>query len=150
MKEYIQKLFERERNTSGDSESQSTKPKGDKHSKSEAPEDPEEPSDSSSDEEDDAKKKKRKRDKKLFIQPGDLKKMKFNFKSVPRCDVPLFERGKDLTIDNWVRQMETHIKITRIPPDTWIGITSSRIALAHYEEISALLDKGLSYIEFRE
>ena len=33
-----------------------------------------------------------------------------------KCEVPSFERGTELTIQDWINQMETYFTIGQIPP----------------------------------
>ena len=37
-----------------------------------------------------------------------------------KCEVKRFERGKDLTIKDWVNQLETYFTIGQVPPKAFV------------------------------
>ena len=52
-----------------------------------------------------------------------------------RCEVDKFERGKDITIKDWINQMETYFIIGQVPPEAFTGCIQMQIAAKHLNEI---------------
>ena len=65
-----------------------------------------------------------------------------------RCEVNKFERGKDLTIKDWINQMETYFIIGQVPPEAFTGCMQMKIAAKHLNEIQRYAH--LDYLQFRE
>ena len=65
-----------------------------------------------------------------------------------RCEVDKFERGKDLTIIDWINQMETYFIIGQVPPEAFTGCMQMKIAEKHLNEIQRYVH--LDYLQFWE
>ena len=65
-----------------------------------------------------------------------------------KCEVPPFERGKDITIQDWIYQIETYFTIGNIPPESFVGFIYTKIAPQHLNEIKQY--RSLDYLPFRE
>jgi len=65
-----------------------------------------------------------------------------------KCDVDRFERNKDLTIENWILQMETYFRAAKVDSDSWVGLMVSKIDARNFEEIKPFIK--LKYHRFRE
>ena len=100
---------------------------------------------------------KRKRDKEI----DDKRKGQFQINSeaiktvksrTPRgnvkCDVDRFERGTDLTIQDWINQMETYFMVGQVPPEAYVGFMLMKIVPRHLNEIKQY--KDMDYLPFRE
>ena len=42
-------------------------------------------------------------------------------------EVERFERGTDLTIKDWINQMETYLTIGQVPPEAYVGFMLMKI-----------------------
>jgi len=71
-----------------------------------------------------------------------------NLRGGGKCSVDRFERGTDLTIENWIGQMETYLLVSQTPATAWVGTLATNIAAKHYDEFKPFL--RLDYHEFRE
>ena len=65
-----------------------------------------------------------------------------------KCEVDKFERGTDLTIKDWINQMETYFVIGQVPSDAFVGFMMTKIVPKHLKEIDQY--RKLEYLEFRE
>ena len=52
-----------------------------------------------------------------------------------KCEVERFERGTDLTIKDWINQMETYFTIGQVPPEAFVGFMLMKIISRHLNEI---------------
>ena len=99
---------------------------------------------------------KKKRDKEIdskrkgefTIDSEYIKQSKSRPRGNMKCEVERFERGTDLTIKDWINQMETYFTIGQIPPDTFVGFMMTKIVPRHLTEIKRF--KDLDYLQFRE
>ena len=82
------------------------------------------------------------------IDSAFLKTAKSRPRGNMRCEVERFERGTDLTIKDWVNQMETYFTIGQIPSEAFVGFMLMKIAAKHLNEIKQY--QSLDYLEFRE
>ena len=64
--------------------------------------------------------------------------------------VGTFQRGSDLTIENWLIQMEAYFILAKIPMESFAGFMSKRIDSLHFVEVLPLMEKKLSYYKFLE
>ena len=65
-----------------------------------------------------------------------------------KCEVERFERGTDLTIKDWINQMETYFSIGQVPPEAFVGFMMMKIVPKHLNEIKQY--KDMDYLPFRE
>ena len=65
-----------------------------------------------------------------------------------KCEVERFERRKDLTIKDWIGQMETYFTIGQVPPEDFVGFMLMKIVPRHLNEIKQY--QSLGYLELRE
>ena len=52
-----------------------------------------------------------------------------------RCEVEKFEQGTEMIIRDWIFQIETYFKINEVPPKSYVGFISTKIAAKHLTEI---------------
>ncbi len=52
-----------------------------------------------------------------------------------KCEVERFDRGTDLTIKDWIKQMKTYFTIGQIPPEAFVGFMLRKILPKHLNEI---------------
>ena len=98
--------------------------------------------------------------KKQYKQIDDKRKGQFlidsdyltNFKGRGRgnmkCEVERYERGTDLTIQDWIKQMETYFTVGQVPPEAFVGFMMMKIVPKHLNEIKEF--QNLDYLMFRE
>ena len=65
-----------------------------------------------------------------------------------KCEVERFERGTDLTINNWINQMTTYFTIGQVPPKAFVGFLIMKIVSRHMNEIKEY--QSLDNLAFRE
>ena len=67
-----------------------------------------------------------------------------------KCELERFERGTDLTIKDWINQMETYFTIGQVlpPPEAFVGFMLMKIVFRHLNEIKQY--QSLEYLAFRE
>ena len=65
-----------------------------------------------------------------------------------KCEVERFERGTNLTIKDWINQMENYFTIGQVPPDAFVGFMLVRIVPKRLNKIGRC--QSLGYLEFRE
>ena len=103
---------------------------------------------------DDPDKKKRhkeidsKRKGEFQIDSESLKAAKSRPRGNMKCEVERFERGTDLTIKDWINQMETYFTVGQVPPEAFVGFMLMKIVPRHLNEIKHY--QNLDYLEFRE
>ena len=106
------------------------------------------------DPDDDPDKKKRnkeidaKRKDDFEITSDSLRSSKVHSRGSMKCEVEKFERGMDLTIKDWIVQMETYFRIGQVPPDAFVGFMLTKIMPKHLPEINRF--SKLDYLDFRE
>ena len=65
-----------------------------------------------------------------------------------KCEVERFERGTDLTIKDWINQMETYFTIGQVPPEAVVGFILMKIVPRHLNDLKQY--QSLDYLGFRE
>ena len=65
-----------------------------------------------------------------------------------KCVFERFEHGTDLTIKDWINQMETYFTIGQVPSEAFIGFKLIKIVPRHLNEIKQY--QSIDYITFRE
>ena len=65
-----------------------------------------------------------------------------------KFEVERFERGTDLTIKDWINQMETSFTIGQVPIKAFVGVMLMKIVPRHLSEINHY--QSLNYLAFRE
>ena len=106
------------------------------------------------DPEPDPEKKKRdkaidaKRKGQFLIDSESLKAAKGRLRGNMKCEVEQYERGIDLTIDNWINQMETYFTVGQVPPAAFVGFIFMKIIPKHLNKIIEY--QNLDYLAFRE
>ena len=65
-----------------------------------------------------------------------------------KCEVERYERGTDLSIKDWISQMETYFSVGQIPPEAFVGYMLMKIVPKHLDEVKEF--KTLDYLAFRE
>ena len=111
---------------------------------------PPDPGDSSSDDEGKGKRRSGPRRSSLFITPETYQEPENARQITPKCEVALFKRGTDMTIENWVMQMEAYFTLAKIPMDSFAGFMLTKIDSLHFTEVLPLMEKKLSYYRFRD
>ena len=106
------------------------------------------------DPDDDPDKKKRdneidlKRQRQFLIDSAALKSTKGRSRGDMKCEVERFERGTDLTITDWVDQMETYYTIGQVPPEAFVGFMIMKIVPRQLNETKQC--QSLEYLAFRK
>ena len=106
------------------------------------------------DPEPDPEKKKRdkaidaKRKGRFLIDSESLRAAKGRLRGNMKCEVKRYERGTDLTIEDWINQMETYFTVGQIPPKAFVGFMLMKIVPKYYNEIKEY--QNLDYLAFRE
>ena len=83
-----------------------------------------------------------------MIDSTALKAAKGRTRGSIKCEVERFERGTDLTIKDWINQMETYFTIGQVPPEAFVGFMLMKIIPCHLNEIKQY--QSLDYLGFRE
>ena len=96
---------------------------------------PPDPGDSSSDDEGKGKRRSGPRRSSLFITPETYQEPENARQITPKCEVALFKRGTDMTIENWVMQMEAYFTLAKIPMDSFAGFMLTKIDSLHFTEV---------------
>ena len=65
-----------------------------------------------------------------------------------KCEVERYERGTDLTIEDWINQMETYFTFGQVPPEAFVGFMLMKIVPKHLNKINEY--QNLDYSAFRE
>ncbi len=65
-----------------------------------------------------------------------------------KCEVERYERGTDLTIADWINQMETYFTVGQVPPEAFVGFMLMKIVPKHLNEIKEY--QNVDYLAFRE
>ena len=65
-----------------------------------------------------------------------------------KCEVKRYVRGTDLTIEDWINQMDTYFRVGQVPPEAFVGFMLRKIVPKHLNEINEY--KNLDYLSFRE
>ena len=86
---------------------------------------------------------------KLFVDRRSYKDPDNARRGTPKCDVVSYARGTDLTIENWILQMEAYFKAARIPIDCWVGLMVTKIEARFFNEVSELVEPNGDYFKFR-
>ena len=60
------------------------------------------------------------------IDSAALRAAKGRSRGSMKCEVEQFERGTDLTIKDWINQMENYFTIGQVPPDAFVGFMLMR------------------------
>ena len=106
------------------------------------------------DPDDDPDKKKRDREIDLkqngqfLIDSTALMSAKGRSRGNMKCEVERFESGTDLTIKDWINQMETYFTIGQVPPEAYVRFMQIKIVPRHLNEIKQ--HQSLDYLSFRE
>ena len=61
-----------------------------------------------------------KRNGQFIIGSESLKAVKDRLRGNMKCEVKRYKRGMDLTIDDWINQMETYFLVGQIPPEAFV------------------------------
>ena len=89
-----------------------------------------------------------KRKGQFVIDSEYLKATKGRARGNMKCEVDRYERGTDLTIKDWISQMETYFTVGQIPPEAFVGYMLMKIVPRHLDEVKEY--KNLDYLAFRE
>ena len=106
------------------------------------------------DPDDDPDKKKRdreidlKRKGQFLIDSTALRSAKGRSGGNMKFEVERFERGTDLTIKDWINQMETYFTIGQVPPEAYVGFMLMKIVPRHLNKIKQY--HSLDYLSFWE
>ena len=63
------------------------------------------------------------------------------------CEVEKYARGTEVTIKEWIVQMETYFNISSLKPKSYVGFMMQKIAHPYFKE--AVVYKDLRYLDFR-
>ncbi len=106
------------------------------------------------DREPDPEKKKRdkaidaKRKGRFLIDSESLRAAKGRLRGNIMCEVVRYERGTDLTIEDWINQIETYFTVGQFPPEAFVGFMLMKIVPKHLNKIKEY--QNLDYLSFRE
>ena len=89
-----------------------------------------------------------KRKGEFLIDSTALKAAKGRFRGSMKCKVERFERGTDLTIKDWINQMETYFTIGQVFPEAFVGLMLMKTIPRYLNEIKQY--QSLDYLAFRE
>ena len=114
------------------------------------------PSQNSPDPDPDPDPEKKKRDKTIdakrkqgfLIDSESLKAAKDRLRGNMKCEVERYERGTNLTIEDWTNQMEMYFTIGQVPPEAFVGFMLMKIVSKYHNEIKEY--QNLDYLAFRE
>ena len=65
-----------------------------------------------------------------------------------KCEVERYERGIDLTIVDWINQMETYFTVGQVQPEAFVGFMMMKIVPKHLNKSKEY--QNFDYLEFRE
>ena len=83
-----------------------------------------------------------------MIDSNALRSAKVRSRGSMKCEVERFERGTDLTIKDWINQMETYFTIGQVHPEAYVGFMLMKIVPKHLNEIKQY--QSLDFLPFRE
>ena len=63
-----------------------------------------------------------------------------------KCEVERYEQSIDLTIVDWINQMEAYIIVGQVPPETFVEFMMMKILPKHLNEIKKY--QNLDDVEF--
>ena len=89
-----------------------------------------------------------KRKGQFLIDSTALRSAKGRSRGNMKGEVERFERGTDLTIKDWINQMETYFKIGQVSPEAYVGFMLMKIVPRHFNKIMQY--HSLDYLSFRE
>ena len=89
-----------------------------------------------------------KRKGQFLIDSESLKAANGRLRGTMKCEVERYHRGTDLTIEDWINQMETYFTVGQVPPEAFVGFMIMKIVPKHLNEIKEY--QNLDYLEFRE
>ncbi len=89
-----------------------------------------------------------KRTGRFLIDSESLRAANGRLRDNMKCEVEQFERGTDLTIEDWINQMETYFTVGQVPPEAFVGFMLIKIVPKHLNEINKY--QNLDYLAFRE
>ncbi len=89
-----------------------------------------------------------KRKGQFLIDSESLKAAKGQLRGNMKCEVERYERGTDLTIEDWINQMETYFTVSQVPPEAFVKFMLMKIVPKHLNEIKEY--QNLDYLAFRE
>ena len=84
----------------------------------------------------------------FLIYSESLRAAKGRLRGNMKCEVERYERGTDLTIEDWINQMETYFTVGQVPPEAFVGFMLMKIVQKHLNEIKEY--QNLDYLAFRE
>ena len=84
----------------------------------------------------------------FLLDSAALKAAKGRPRGSMKCEVPSFERGTELTIQNWINTIKTYFTIGQIPPESFVNFMTTKIVPRHLNEIKQY--RSLDYLPFRE
>ena len=64
-----------------------------------------------------------------------------------RCEVEKYARGTEVTIKEWIVQIETYFDIRSLKPKSYVGFMLIPIVHPYFKE--AVVYKDLRYLDFR-
>ena len=76
-----------------------------------------------------------KRKRQFLIDSESLKAAKRRVRGNMKCEVKRYERGTDLTIEDWRNQMETYFTVGHVLPEAFVGLMLIKIVLKHLDKI---------------
>ena len=71
----------------------------------------------------------------FIIDSEDLRAAKGRSRGYRKCEVERFERGTDITIYDWINQIEKYFTIGQVPPEAYVGFMLMKIEPTHLNEI---------------
>ena len=89
-----------------------------------------------------------KRKGQFLIDSDSLKAANGRLRGTMKCEVERYERGTELTIVNWINQMESYFTVGQVSPEAFVGFMMMKIVTKHLNEIKEY--QNLNYLEFRE
>ena len=84
----------------------------------------------------------------FLIDSESLKAANGRLRGNMKCEVDRYERGTDLTIVDWINQMETYFTVGQVPHEAFVGFMLMKIVPKHLNEIKEY--QNLDYLAFRE
>jgi hypothetical protein len=89
-----------------------------------------------------------KRKGQVLIDSSYIRSTSGHMRGNPKCEVEKFERGTDMTIENWILQMETYFLTAQTPADRMVGAMLQKISPKYFDEVRPYI--LFEYQEFRE
>ena len=87
-----------------------------------------------------------KRKGQFLIDSESLLDAKGRLRDNMKCEVERYELGTDLTIEDWINQIETYFTVGQVSPEAFVGFMLMKIVPKHLNKIKEY--QNLDYLAF--